>query len=152
MCRSFFKSLVLATGLLAGLVVTGSPVSASTSWHNYFAKCTPILVAQWNPINSRLHSATSPARWNKSAVLEDMRLFLALAGREAGCGTSPDSKLDADVNSLSTDVAAAMIVGQEWLQGEVSEVSFIKGLEDMYAVNRKVAFRFAYDDGRYELG
>jgi hypothetical protein len=143
---------MLGAIVLIGFFLFTAPAGASQSWRAYFARCSPVLVNQWNPINNRLDAATTPSKWNRSAVLSDLHLFLALAGREGSCASSPERILNRDVRALSTEVAATMIVGEEWLHRQGSESSFAAGLRQMYSLNRKMANQFGFDIGRYEVG
>lgn len=136
-------SLIATSGII-GLQGTAS---ASQSWGSYFKTCKPILINQFNPALSQLFSDTN--KLNISGMNRDMQSVLNFAGREASCADSPDKTLNRDVNSLSTMVAATMVVGQEFLSGSAKITSYEAGLGRFTPLWKKMANRFASDEVNY---
>jgi hypothetical protein len=145
----FFAKCVVLVSLIAasGVIVIQGAASAGQSWGSYFKICKPILINQFNPSLSQLFSDTN--KLNISGMKHDMQSVLNFAGREASCANSPDKTLNRDVNSLSTMVAATMIVGQEFLSGSAKINSYEAGLERFTPLWKRMASRLASDEVNY---
>jgi hypothetical protein len=109
--------------------------------------CKPILIYQFTPSLRKLFSDTNKV--NISGMNRDMQSVLNFAGREASCADSPDKTLNRDVNSLSTMVAATMVVGQEFLSGSEKITSYEAGLERFTPLWKKMSNRLASDEVNY---
>lgn len=145
----FFAKCAFLVSLIAtsGVIVVQGTASAGQSWGSYFEICKPILIKQFNPSLSKLFSDTN--KMNISGMKHDMQSVLNFAGREASCADSPDKTLNKDVNSLSTMVAATMIVGQEFLSGSAKISSYEAGLQRFTPLWKKMANRLASDEVKY---
>jgi len=144
-----FARYAVLVSLIAtsGVVAIQGTASANQSWGSYFKICKPILINEFSPSLSQLFRDTN--KLNLSGMNRDMKSVLNFAGREASCANSPDKTLNRDVNTLSTMVAATMVVGQEFLSGSAKIGSYEAGLERFTPLWQKMANQLAYDQANH---